>query len=260
MKIKVYFASDCENDEIKFAESFKNSETLDLIGISDNKDIVENYLRKNYVDVLIVTLFKLKFDGFQLIEEIKNSPVIIKPKKIIALTNFVSNYVNTRLNDLKIDYIAVLPFEFESLEKVINNMFISLSQHQQMPNYEPKLANEIAEILHEVGVPAHIKGYFYLREAIQMAYQDMELLGRITKVLYPQVASIYNSSASKVERAIRHAIQVAWERGSAESISEIFSHTISYQRNRPTNSEFIAMIADRLRLNHSIERKIQYLP
>ena len=109
---------------------------------------------------------------------------------------------------------------------------------------------EITHILHKLGVPAHIKGYLYLREAIDMVYHEVELLNAITKKLYPDVAKKYKTTPSKVERAIRHAIEVAWERGSVEAISKIFSHTINTKKLKPPNSEFIAMIADRLRLIH----------
>ena len=126
-------------------------------------------------------------------------------------------------------------------------------------NYDPNLDGEITDILHEVGVPAHIKGYLYLREAITMVYHNLDILGSITKVLYPDVAKKFNTTSSRVERAIRHAIEIAWVRGNVEAISEIFSYTISYNKSKPTNSEFIAMIADRLRLNHSKEKRIRYI-
>ena len=112
------------------------------------------------------------------------------------------------------------------------------------------LESEITNILHEMGVPAHIKGYLYLRESINMVYNDIELLGSITKVLYPDVAKKYKTTASRVERAIRHAIEVAWNRGNIEAISNIFGYTVSVSKSKPTNSEFIAMIADKLRLEH----------
>src|SRR5699024_6578349 len=114
------------------------------------------------------------------------------------------------------------------------------------------LEEDITNIIHDIGVPAHIKGYLYLREAITMVYHDIELLGSITKVLYPDIAKKYNTTASRVERAIRHAIEVAWSRGDIESISSLFGHTINVAKAKPTNSEFIAMIADRLRLEHRV--------
>ena len=112
-------------------------------------------------------------------------------------------------------------------------------------------------MIHEVGVPAHIKGYQYLRDAIMMVIQDSEMLNSITKILYPEIAQKYCTTASRVERAIRHAIEVAWIRGNVEAISEIFSYTISYNKSKPTNSEFIAMIADKLRLQHRRSKNLK---
>ena len=115
---------------------------------------------------------------------------------------------------------------------------------------KPKnLDASITSIIHEIGVPAHIKGYMYLREAISMVYNDIELLGSITKVLYPDIAKKYNTTASRVG-AIRHAIEVAWSRGNIDSISSLFGYTVSMSKAKPTNSEFIAMVADKLRLEH----------
>ena len=115
----------------------------------------------------------------------------------------------------------------------------------------------VTNIIHEVGVPAHIKGYLYIREAITMVYHNLDLLGAITKILYPEIAQKYCTTASRVERAIRHAIEVAWIRGNVEAISEIFSYTISYNKSKPTNSEFIAMIADKLRLEHRKHKNVK---
>ena len=120
------------------------------------------------------------------------------------------------------------------------------------------LDTEITNLLHEIGVPAHIKGYLYIREAITMVYHNLDLLCSITKVLYPEVARKFYTTSSRVERAIRHAIEVAWVRGNIDAISDIFSYTISYNKSKPTNSEFIAMIADKLRLAHKKNKRVRY--
>ena len=116
-----------------------------------------------------------------------------------------------------------------------------------------QLEREITEILHEIGIPAHIKGYMYLRTAILETYLNVDYLGQITKVLYPEIARRYMTTSSRVERAIRHAIEVAWNRGNIDAIDEIFAYTISASKAKPTNSEFIAMIADKLRLEHRLK-------
>ena len=111
---------------------------------------------------------------------------------------------------------------------------------------------EITSIIHEIGVPAHIKGYMYLREAITMVVNDMELLSAVTKELYPSIAKKYNTTASRVERAIRHAIEVAWGRGQVDAINKLFGYTVHNEKGKPTNSEFIAIIADKLRLKNKV--------
>ena len=143
--------------------------------------------------------------------------------------------------------ITYIPGELE-LIGYKNGEVVALNKGKE----EVDLETEITEILHEIGVPAHIKGYLYLRESITMVYNNIEILGSITKVLYPVVAKKFKTTSSRVERAIRHSIEVAWNRGNVDTISQIFSYTISYNKSKPTNSEFIAMIADKLRLAHKV--------
>lgn len=133
---------------------------------------------------------------------------------------------------------------------LMKNISLHKSGSAVSENKNDNLDASITSIIHEIGVPAHIKGYLYLREAISMVYNDIELLGSITKVLYPDIAKKFNTTASRVERAIRHAIEVAWSRGNIESISSLFGYTVSMSKAKPTNSEFIAMVADKLRLEH----------
>ena len=125
-----------------------------------------------------------------------------------------------------------------------------LGQDELEKYQKVKLENEITEILHEVGIPAHIKGYTYLRSSIMETYYNPDILGQVTKILYPDIARMYNTTSSRVERAIRHAIEVAWNRGNTDAIDDIFGYTVSASKSKPTNSEFIAMISDKLRLAH----------
>ena len=178
---------------------------------------------------------------------------------VIMLTAFGQEDVTKKAVDLGASYFILKPFDMENLvnnirqvngkgQSVIKgNSQVSYRQPEQKPK---NLDASITSIIHEIGVPAHIKGYLYLREAISMVYNDIELLGSITKVLYPDIAKKYNTTASRVERAIRHAIEVAWSRGNIESISSLFGYTVSMTKAKPTNSEFIAMVADKLRLEH----------
>lgn len=183
-----------------------------------------------------------------------------KQPNVIMLTAFGQEDVTKKAVDLGAAYFVLKPFDMENLTNQIRQVSGKSSAVVKRPlsafrsastDGKPKnLDASITSIIHEIGVPAHIKGYMYLREAISMVYNDIELLGSITKVLYPDIAKKYNTTASRVERAIRHAIEVAWSRGNIESISSLFGYTVSMSKAKPTNSEFIAMVADKLRLEH----------
>ena len=257
--IKLLIAEENENNQSLITDYLQQEGYFNVIGRYDDESKILNTLKVVQIDILIINLFKSKFDGVKIIEQLRyNDSEYLIPKRIVAVTHFVSNYVNAKLNDLNVDYLAVEPVQLESFSNVLKEMALS-SNDVIDNNYDPNLDGEITDILHEVGVPAHIKGYLYLREAITMVYHNLDILGSITKVLYPDVAKKFNTTSSRVERAIRHAIEIAWVRGNVEAISEIFSYTISYNKSKPTNSEFIAMIADRLRLNHSKEKRIRYI-
>lgn len=218
-----------------------------------------NYLEGNDVDILLLDIFMPEVDGIRVLEELnKNSNKYIRPKKIIMLTAFNNENLIAKSSDLGADYFIIKPIELNNLLDVITSItkpavkkkrdVLSLSEGDS----EINLDQEITSLLHEIGVPAHIKGYMYLRESITMVYNNIDILGSITKVLYPMVAKKYKTTSSRVERAIRHSIEVAWNRGNVDAISAIFSYTISYNKSKPTNSEFIAMIADKLRLEHKV--------
>lgn len=260
IKILVAESNATEEGSLRIGDELAKNENFLVVGSYSNETSVLNMLKVTDVDVFIIDLFVSSFDGFKILDTmIKNPQVYHAPKRVIAVTQFVSNYVNERLNYLSIDYIEVKPINFSSL---VDNIIYMTSEKQAAfdgPNYDPDLDGEIIDILHEVGVPAHIKGYMYLREAIIMVYNNVEILGSITKILYPEIAIKFGTTSSRVERAIRHAIEIAWVRGNVDTISDIFSYTISYNKSKPTNSEFIAMIADKLRLEHKKQKKMHYV-
>ena len=203
-----------------------------------------------------------EIDGVTVLNELKNSSKYHRPKKIVMLTAFNTESIMAKASQVGADYFIVKPVDLNNLQKTISELLnegnkvgatFNLKASQQSPVAEKNLDTEITELLHEIGVPAHIKGYMYLREAITMVYNNVDILGGITKILYPTIAKKYNTTSSRVERAIRHSIEVAWNRGNVDAISQIFAYTISYNKSKPTNSEFIAMIADKLRLAHKIK-------
>ena len=219
--IKLLIAEENENNQSLITDYLQQEGYFNVIGRYDDESKILNTLKVVQIDILIINLFKSKFDGVKIIEQLRyNDSEYLIPKRIVAVTHFVSNYVNAKLNDLNVDYLAVEPVQLESFSNVLKEMALS-SDDVIDNNYDPNLDGEITDILHEVGVPAHIKGYLYLREAITMVYHNLDILGSITKVLYPDVAKKFNTTSSRVERAIRHAIEIAWVRGNVEAISEI---------------------------------------
>lgn len=184
-----------------------------------------NYLEGNDVDILLLDIFMPEVDGIRVLEELnKNSNKYIRPKKIIMLTAFNNENLIAKSSDLGADYFVIKPIELNNLLDVITSItkpavkkkrdVLSLSEGDS----EINLDQEITSLLHEIGVPAHIKGYMYLRESITMVYNNIDILGSITKVLYPMVAKKYKTTSSRVERAIRHSIEVAWNRGNVDAI------------------------------------------
>lgn len=225
--------------------------------LSDGEEVL-NTLRVTKCDLLLLDIFMPNCDGIKVLEELKNRKDYYQvPKNIIVITAFANEKIMKKVADLGANYFIVKPINFEHLFNIINGL--KEEEQEAQTTYtltdEADLDTEITTLLHEIGVPAHIRGYLFIREAIKMVYNRIDILGNITKILYPEIARKFNTTSSRVERAIRHAIEVSWVRGNVDSISEIFSYTISYNKAKPTNSEFIAMIADRLRLQHRRERK-----
>lgn len=252
-KCKILIAESTADKESVISNYLKNYEGVTLVGTYNNVLSLLNVMKVTEIDVLIVDLFMPNFDGLNFLETLfMGNSEFKKPKRVIVVTNFISGYINNRLTSLGIDYLLMKPVNLDNLSSLIQEMFRenSLSENFVSDDLDPDIDAEISEMLHEVGVPAHIKGYLYLREAIIMTYENVEVLSAVTKILYPEIALRYNSTSSRVERAIRHAIEIAWVRGNVDAISDIFSYTISYNKSKPTNSEFIAMIADRLRVQH----------
>jgi len=206
-------------------------------------------------DVLIMDTFLTSVDALGVLKEMKSIPQTQKP--LVFLMSCVDNArFEQEALTLGADYYFLKPFDTQILAERVSqmsswrNIGIKTLQSATSPSLrsKPDLEVMISEIMHQVGVPAHIKGYQYLREAIILSIEDTEMISSVTKVLYPTVAKTFKTTPSRVERAIRHAIEVAWDRGDVDVLSSYFGYTIQNQRGKPTNSEFIAMISDKLRL------------
>ena len=185
-------------------------------------------------------------DGIEVLEQLRELPPEHRPRILV-----LSSYIHGAIADLAAangaDHFMVKPCKFSTICARIRQL-TTFDAMEEDKSRSHSLETLVTSIIHEVGVPAHIKGYQYLREAILIAVDDMEVINAVTKVLYPEVAKRFGTTASRVERAIRHAIEVAWDRGDLETLQKYFGYTVSNVKGKPTNSEFIAMIADRLQL------------
>jgi len=262
-KIKVLIADDNYDLAQPLSEFLNLQADMEVISCHKNGMEVLEAMKQHQADVLLLDVIMPETDGISVLETLKENPTMYnRPKNIIMFTAFNQEKVMTKAADLGASYFIMKPFELNKIIDIIRdvnqnfaytpnaNKSKSVFGAINQMNDSFDLESEITQVLHEVGVPAHIKGYLYLRESIDMIYHEIELLGSITKTLYPDVAKKYKTTSSRVERAIRHAIEVAWSRGNVDAISRIFGYTVNVNKSKPTNSEFIAMIADRLRLQH----------
>lgn len=187
-------------------------------------------------------------DGFGVLEQAAKDKVQMKTVVVSAL--YRDQIVSQAMNR-GVSFFMPKPCELTS---ILDQMRRAVNEGEESEDESQALEREVTAVIHEVGVPAHIKGYQYVREAIVIAVQDMDVINAVTKVLYPEVARRYSTTPSRVERAVRHAIEVAWDRGDLETLQRYFGYTVSNTKGKPTNSEFIAMIADRIRLQRKIYR------
>lgn len=197
-------------------------------------------------DVIIMDAFMLHIDALGVIKQIRDMKDAKKPM-IIVLSSVDNMRFESEILNGGADYYFLKPVEADVIAQRISQLsgWNSSEKHEKNSN---DLEVVVSEIMHQIGVPAHIKGYQYLREAIILSFNNTEMMGSVTKLLYPTVAKTFKTTSSRVERAIRHAIEVAWDRGDVDVLSSYFGYTIQSSRGKPTNSEFIAMIADKLRL------------
>ncbi|GGA22525.1 sporulation transcription factor Spo0A [Paenibacillus physcomitrellae] len=267
-KIEVLLADDNREFTNLLAEYISEQEDMVVSGIAYNGEEVLQAIEQGgkLPDVLILDIIMPHLDGLGVLERLREMNLNPQPK-IIMLTAFGQENITQRAVQLGASYYILKPFDMDVLasriRQLVNVQSLSsgsvpasslfVKSNNVVPIAKGKnLDANITSIIHEIGVPAHIKGYQYLREAITMVYNNIEILGAITKTLYPAIAEKFKTTPSRVERAIRHAIEVAWTRGNIDSISHLFGYTINISKSKPTNSEFIAMVADKLRIEHKV--------
>ncbi|SCJ87692.1 sporulation transcription factor Spo0A [Neobittarella massiliensis] len=218
----------------------------------DGKQVLE-HISADHPQVVIMDAFMSGLDAIAVMQAVKESGAEKRPVYICVLS-FNNFAIENQLLAAGCNYCAIQPFDMDVLSKRIASL-CGMSEAGPAGTLAPApvtatdLEISITETLHMIGVPAHIKGYHYIRDAIQLCIENSEMLGSVTKLLYPTVAKMHGTSASRVERAIRHAIEVAWDRGDIDVLNTYFGYTVNALRGKPTNSEFIAMIADRMKLS-----------
>lgn len=260
-KLNVAIADDNERIVEMLNAVIRNENGMEIVGTAGNGEDAVEMIRQNTPDVVLLDLIMPKMDGLGVLEKVKEDKTLKKLPTFIVISAIGQEDVTEDAFALGANYYLMKPFNNELLLgrlRSIQNKAGSVSapvkigsaaEHRQ--TFESHdLETDVTNMIHEIGVPAHIKGYQYLRDAIMMAVEDMEMLNSVTKILYPTIAKHYQTTPSRVERAIRHAIEVAWSRGKMDTIDELFGYTVSNGKGKPTNSEFIALIADKIRLQY----------
>ena len=232
------------------AESLKIFQSFNILSAFCAKDGEElcSRIRHESPDVVLMDSFMTRLDAIGVMRSIKRQN--IKQPVFIVFSSFHSPLLEREIMNSGASYFVLKPYDIEQLCENISHMIKRSDRIINAPISVDAFGIElrVTEILHEIGVPAHIKGYHYLRDSIIMSVEKPDIINAVTKQLYPSVAKKYDTTSSRVERAIRHAIEVAWDRGDIDVLNSYFGYTIHNDRGKPTNSEFIAMIADRLRL------------
>lgn len=247
---KILVCDENEEERSKIVENITKKLGFRCDEVSDGESALE-MIANNLYDAVVIDLWVSRLDGIGVIRqskrlELENEPIFI----LMSPINKQSLLIEA--SSAGADMCIPKPFDINSLlshiESFFNSRQNSLTQKNAVTN--PDMESQVTKIIHQIGVPAHIKGYQYLRSAILMTIDDNEIINSVTKILYPTVAKKYQTTTSRVERAIRHAIEVAWDRGDVDTLNSYFGYTIQNSRGKPTNSEFIAMIADNLRLKY----------
>lgn len=255
---KILLADDNREFNELLSEYLSKEEDMEIVGNAFNGKEVLELVKERNPDIILLDIIMPHLDGIGVLEELNKMELSAKPK-VIMLTAFGHENITQRAVELGASYYILKPFNLEVLAERIRQLGNVSPGGEKAKSSPAKIVTskkdngfieEITQIIHEIGIPAHIKGYLYLRDAISMVAEEIELLGSITKILYPRIAQKYETTPSRVERAIRHAIEVAWARNNIETIKKFFGYTINTEKGKPTNSEFIALVADRIRLKN----------
>lgn len=257
-KIRVLIADDNRDYMEILCEYMNADDRIEIIGCAYDGVEAMSMIRMTGPDVLILDMVMPNLDGLGVLERLQTAKLPKSPK-VLVVSAVLNDNIAAKTIAMGAEYFMLKPVDFEVLIERIcmfaneneyagKELTVSEIREQSSKKRITDMETMVTEIIHEIGIPAHIKGYQYLRHAIIMVVDDLDIINSITKELYPTVAKDFNTTPSRVERAIRHAIEVAWDRGDTEVLNSFFGYTIANSKGKPTNSEFIAMIADKLRL------------
>ncbi|MDD5883389.1 MAG: sporulation transcription factor Spo0A [Firmicutes bacterium] len=253
----VFIADSAEDFCSGLTAALQRADGFRVLGTAGDGEQAIRMIEEKKPDILVLDLMLAKKDGISVLKSIAN----MEHKPItLATSAFLTEYVSTAAANLGVRYLMLKPCDMAALVERLEEIRGGESLRYPAARRSDKVSIEtlVTNIIHEIGVPAHIKGYQYLREAIIIAVNDMDVINAITKVLYPEVAKTFGTTPSRVERAIRHAIEVAWDRGDLDTLQKFFGYTVSNTKGKPTNSEFIALIADKLQLQLKSAEAAQY--
>ena len=266
-KISVAIVDDNERMVNLLEVILKEDSEIEIVGKSENGIDALSMIKEKKPDVVLLDLIMPKLDGLGVMEKVKRDSEYTKNPSFIVITAIGQEGVTENAFELGANYYIMKPFDSDIIlsrikqlkgdhhNKLIDNNRVTAYENKSSTYIERNLETDVTNIIHEIGVPAHIKGYQYLRDAIMMSVNDVEMLNSITKQLYPSIAKEHKTTPSRVERAIRHAIEVAWSRGKMDTIDELFGYTVSNGKGKPTNSEFVALITDKIRLEYKFRLK-----
>ena len=258
-EINVAIADDNERILDMLGEIIGSDKSLRLVGKANNGEDMCQLIKEKQPDVVLLDLIMPKMDGLSVMEVVNRDTEMKKHPEFIVVTAVGQERITEDAFKKGASYYIMKPFSNDVIlgrikdagqggHRDLHENSINSTSMDSRPEFN--LETRVTDMIHEIGIPAHIKGYHYLRDAIIMAVEDMDVLNAITKVLYPTVAKMHQTTASRVERAIRHAIEVAWSRGKLDTLDELFGYTVSNGKGKPTNSEFIALIEDTIRLEY----------
>ena len=260
--IKVAIVDDNERMVEILTHVLKGNPEFSVVGTARDGMGAMELINQKKPDVVLLDLLLTKLDGLSVMERTKTQKETAKTG-FIVLSSIGQESMMEKAFSVGADYYILKPFDYDAMLARIRQVYYDNNGNllecaqgkiiaSTRKNSEYTLETDVTNIIHEIGVPAHIKGYHYLRDAIMMSVNDAEMLNSITKLLYPTIAKRHKTTPSRVERAIRHAIEVAWSRGKLDTIDELFGYTVNKGKGKPTNSEFVAMIADKIRLEYKM--------